>query len=112
MTAMPDFLEMTTSLSVMNGVRYVLFCGVAWLAAYVFFRRRWLHRKIVQLFPPASDVRREIKDSAVSVLIFSLIGALTLEAARRGRRVGRDRRARDERTAPCGRSCAGRGSWS
>ena len=84
MNRMPDFLDLTFSLSVMNGLRYALFCGVAWLAAYVFFRRRWLHRKIVQMFPPASDVRREIRDSAVSVVLFSVVGALTLEAGRRG----------------------------
>lgn len=84
MRDLPDFLNLTTSLSLMNGLRYVLFCGVAWLAAYVFFRRRWLHRKINQLFPPASDVRREILTSAVSVVIFSMVGALTLKAAQNG----------------------------
>jgi sterol desaturase/sphingolipid hydroxylase (fatty acid hydroxylase superfamily) len=84
MSEVHKFLDLTTVLSVLNGGRYLLFCGVAWLAAYVFFRRRWLHRKIVPLFPPGSDVRREIKDSAISVLIFSATGALTLEAAHRG----------------------------
>lgn len=84
MSEIRELFDLTTSLSVMNGLRYLLFCGVAWLAAYVVFPRRWLHRKIVQLFPPASDVRREIKDSAVSVLIFSFTGALTLEAAQQG----------------------------
>jgi hypothetical protein len=46
-----------------------LFCGVVWLVAYGFFRRRWLHRKILQVFPSGSDVRREIKHSAVSVVM-------------------------------------------
>lgn len=78
------FFEITTAISVSHALRYLFFCGIAWLAAYVFFRRRWLHRKIVQSFPPASDVRREIKDSASSLLIFGITGALTLEAARRG----------------------------
>ena len=89
MMEIPRFVDMSVSvsivaLSVVNGLRYVLFCGVVWLVAYGFFRRRWLHRKILQVFPSASDVRREIKHSAVSLLIFSVIAALTLEAARRG----------------------------
>ena len=89
MMEIPRFVDMSVSvaivaLSVVNGLRYVLFCGVVWLVAYGFFRRRWLHRKILQVFPPTSDVRREIKHSAISLLIFSVIAALTLEAARRG----------------------------
>ena len=84
MNNIPDFLNLTTSLTLVNGLRYLLFCGIAWLAAYVIFRRRWLHRKIVQWFPPASDVRREMIASAVSVVIFSVVGALTLVAAKHG----------------------------
>ncbi len=64
--------------------RYVLFAGVAWLLAYVFFRRRWFHRKIVARFPASTDVRREVAYSLLTLMIFALIGAATIVASRHG----------------------------
>ena len=38
----------------------MMLAGVAWLLGYVFFKRRWFHRKIVTSFPKSGEVRREI----------------------------------------------------
>ena len=78
------FFEILTAVSVMTALRYLIFCGIAWLLVYVLFRRRWAHRKIIPRFPSSPEVRREMKDSAISLLLFGLVGALTIEAARRG----------------------------
>ncbi len=66
------------------GLRYFVFAGLAWLLGYVFFRRRWAHRKIIPAFPEASDLRREILWSVSSVFVFSVVGALTFLASHRG----------------------------
>lgn len=80
----PNFLEVTTGSFIDLAIRYGLFAGLAWLLCYIVFKRRWLHRKIIARFPASAEVRREIWYSVVSLLIFSLVGAITVEAARRG----------------------------
>src|SRR5512144_245477 len=77
-------LKLTTVIASELGLRYLLFAGVAWLLGYVWFKRRWFHRKIIARFPESREVRREIAYSAVSVIIFAAVGALTLWAARLG----------------------------
>lgn len=81
---LPDFTQLVTSSTIGLSLRYALLAGLAWLLAYVFFKRRWVHRKIIARFPQGKDVRREIFYSAVSVVIFSIIGALTVLAIRQG----------------------------
>ncbi len=78
------FFEYSAATSVELAVRYTLFAGLAWLLGYVCFRRRWFHRKIVQKFPTGSDVRRELAWSALTVVIFAVVGALTIAAIRQG----------------------------
>jgi sterol desaturase/sphingolipid hydroxylase (fatty acid hydroxylase superfamily) len=80
----PGFLEIMIGSSVALGFRYLLFAGVAWLLCYVIFRRRWLHRKIIARFPAGSEIRRELKYSILSLLIFGLVGAATVVAGRLG----------------------------
>jgi Delta7-sterol 5-desaturase len=65
-------------------LRYLLFAGLAWLLAYVWFRRRWWHRKIIRILPLSSDIQREIRHSLRTALIFGCVGALTVMAIRRG----------------------------
>ncbi len=60
-----------------TGVRYFLVAGVAWLLAYVLFRRRWQHRKIIDKVAPAADVRRELFHSLLTIAIFGLVGTAT-----------------------------------
>lgn len=70
--------------SALLAMRYAAFAGVAWLLAYVIFYRRWGHRKVVPRLPASSEIRREMVWSAVSVVIFATVGALTVLAARQG----------------------------
>ncbi|MHA3770493.1 sterol desaturase family protein [Verrucomicrobiota bacterium sgz303538] len=81
---LPNFTEITVGTFVDLGIRYGLFAGAAWLLCYVFFRRRWFHRKIVARFPAPREVRRELAYSMLALVIFGLSGAITIEAAKRG----------------------------
>lgn len=65
-------------------VRYVLVAGTAWVLGYWLFKSKWLHRKIISRYPDPAQVRREMRDSAVSIVVFSIVAALTLIAARQG----------------------------
>ena len=67
-----------------TAVRYLIFAGGAWVVGYLLFPRRWAHRKIVPRPPLAADVRRELRQSALTVLIFALVGCLTFLAAEQG----------------------------
>ena len=81
---LPPFLPLTSAITVDMAVRYLAFAGLAWLLGYALFRRRWIHRKIVEGFPGRADVRREIGWSLVSAAVFGLTGAAVLAAARHG----------------------------
>jgi Delta7-sterol 5-desaturase len=80
----PNFFEITAGSFVGLGLRYGLFAGLLWFLGYVLFRQRWFHRKIIARFPQPSEVRREIAYSALSVLIFALVGAFTVELSKLG----------------------------
>ena len=86
---MPDLNDLNSAtlfggMSILVALRYTFVAGLAWLLAYVWFRRRWHHRKIVQKAPLHADVRREILHSARTVFIFALVGLATIWAARQG----------------------------
>lgn len=80
----PGFFELSLRSAAMVGLRYMLFAGMAWLLCYVLFRRRWLHRKIVACLPASGQVWREIRYSALTLLVFGIVTALTLHGAARG----------------------------
>jgi lathosterol oxidase len=67
-----------------TAARYLVFAGGAWIAGYLLFPRRWAHRKIVPQAPAAADIRREIGRSALTIVIFALVGCLTFVAAAQG----------------------------
>lgn len=79
-----DLVQLTTITTLDVGLRYLFFAGLAWLLAYVFFRRHWLHRKIIPALPPSSEVWREVRYSALTFLVFGLVGAVTILAAKHG----------------------------
>ena len=79
-----SFLELTTGMSIAVGFRYAFLAGAAWFLGYVVFKRRWFHRKIIARLPQSSEVWREARYSALSVLIFGAVGAATIVAARFG----------------------------
>lgn len=84
MNRLPNFLEVAAGSTVNLAFNYTLLAGVMWILCYIVFRRRWLHRKIVSRFPTSPEVRREIRYSLLSMVIFALSGAATVELARRG----------------------------
>jgi sterol desaturase/sphingolipid hydroxylase (fatty acid hydroxylase superfamily) len=78
------FLDMTLNLALATGARYVLVAGLAWALGYVLFRKSWWHRKIVPRAPAAADVRRELRHSAMTLVIFGAVGAATYLIIRAG----------------------------
>src|SRR5687768_15690542 len=76
--------EIAAGVSLSTAVRYLFFAGLAWVLGYVVFRRRWLHRKVIQKFPEGAEVRREVRDSLVTLVIFGITGTVTVLAARQG----------------------------
>lgn len=73
-----------TNTTVGVGVRYLVFAGVAWLLGYVLFHQRWLHRKIIPRLPQSSEVWRELRYSAITLVVFGFVGAATIAAVRMG----------------------------
>lgn len=80
----PGLFELSLGATAAVALRYLFFAGLAWLLGYVLFKRRWLHRKIIARLPESADVRREMAYSALSVVIFGLVGAATIYAGRQG----------------------------
>jgi sterol desaturase/sphingolipid hydroxylase (fatty acid hydroxylase superfamily) len=79
-----SLIQLVVGLSVDIAFRYLVFAGVAWLLGYVLFKQRWALRKIIPRFPTSQEVWREIRYSALTFVIFGLVGALTIEAGRHG----------------------------
>ena len=69
---------MLLAIAVENWVRYAVFAGIAWLLAYVIFKKRWWRRKIIQRNPAAGDVRREIQWSLLTALVYGVVGVVTI----------------------------------
>ena len=78
------FLKLLTSITVATAVRYFLFAGLAWLLGYVWFKRRWWRRKIIERMPTSADIRREILYSLLTLLVFGLVGMGTIWASLHG----------------------------
>ena len=83
-TLLETYSSIVTTIAVENAVRYLLFAGVAWLLGYVWFRRRLAGRKIVPVLPARGELWREIRLSLVTVVIYGLVGAVTVWMIRRG----------------------------
>ncbi len=79
-----NWWQIASATTVSTAIRYFLFAGVAWLLGYVWFRRKWFHRKIIQALPTSGQVRLEIRHSFTSLVVFGLVGWFTIEAAQRG----------------------------
>jgi Delta7-sterol 5-desaturase len=79
-----DGLRLALRLGASDGFWYCLFAGVAWLSCYVIFRRLWLSRKVIPHFPDRASMRREVFYSLLTLAIFSIVGLVTLWAAKRG----------------------------
>ena len=84
MNHFPNFFEVTAGSFIGLGVRYAISAGLLWLLCYIIFKRRWFHRKIIARFPSSPEVRREISYSILSLVIFALSGAVTVQLSRMG----------------------------
>ena len=84
MTPLERFLTVTLGETIVGGLRYAIAAGLAWLLCYVFFGQRWSHRKIVAEAPARADVRRELLCSALSVVVYALVGAAGVLAIQAG----------------------------
>ncbi len=80
----PNFVELSAATTIGLGLRYTFLAGLAWLLGYVFFKRRWLHRKVIARMPERAEIWREVRYSALSLVVFGLTGAATGVAARAG----------------------------
>jgi len=69
---------------VMHFVRYFVIAGGAYLAFYIWFRRRMIGRKIQAAFPASAEMRREVAYSLLSFLVFCGSGILTATLYRLG----------------------------
>jgi Delta7-sterol 5-desaturase len=58
--------------------KYFVVAGIAFLLGYVVLRKRIAWRKIQLRFPTDKDYRREIVDSAISIVIFALAPIIIL----------------------------------
>ncbi len=79
-----QFLKIAAGIAVTDGVRYLLWAGMAWLFFYILFRRRWAARKIVPESPSPRAMGREIGFSLLTVVIYGAVGTLTILATTRG----------------------------
>ncbi len=71
------FAQIVLSVAAADGVRYLLFAGVVWLACHVVLRSWWFRRKIVARYPCAGDYVREMLYSGSSLLVFGCVAAGT-----------------------------------
>lgn len=74
----PKLTQMFLGIALENWLRYALFAGMAWLIAYVLFKRRWWQRKIIQRDPQSADIRREMTWSLLTALIYGAVGVGTI----------------------------------
>jgi Delta7-sterol 5-desaturase len=82
--SLPKFQQMLIGIALENWVRYFVVAGVAWLLAYVLFKKRWRPRKVIQDDPASSDVRRELGWSLLTAFIYGLVGAGTIWLGKQG----------------------------
>src|SRR5215204_4656749 len=80
----PNFFEVSVGSTIGLALRYLFWAGIPWVLAYWLFKRRWFHRKIIARFPHSTEVWREVRYSALSMLIFGVIAGVTVLAARHG----------------------------
>ncbi len=72
--------EALLGVGVTEFVRYAAFAGLSWICFYGLFRRRWLHRKIIERFPRWRDIGREIALSLMTCVIYAIVGLLSWQA--------------------------------
>ena len=80
----PSLLQLVVGITLETAVRYFVFAGVAWMLGYVWFKRRWWNRKIVERMPTSDDVKREVRYSLITLVVFGIVGTFTAYASFHG----------------------------
>lgn len=80
----PSFGKTALFISLNDLTHYVVVAGLAWLLGYLLFRGWWHGRKIIQEMPSSADMRREAMWSALTVVIYGLVGSSTLALKKLG----------------------------
>jgi len=81
---LPSFDRLLLGIAIEQWLRYMIAAGIAWLLGYVLFKRRWFTRRINTKYPSAADMWREFRWSMLTVVIYGIVGAASIEAARQG----------------------------
>ncbi len=81
---LPGFWKTVVLIAANDLTHYLLFAGVAWFLGYVLCRSWWANRKIIPEMPTGADMRREAMWSALTVVIYGLVGATTLALSKAG----------------------------
>jgi hypothetical protein len=81
---LPGFWKVFVFSAAYDLTHYLLIAGVAWFLGYVLCRSWWANRKIIPEMPTWADMRREAMWSALSVVIYGLVGAATLALTNAG----------------------------
>jgi sterol desaturase/sphingolipid hydroxylase (fatty acid hydroxylase superfamily) len=81
---LPGFWKIFVFSAAYDLTHYLLIAGVAWFLGYVLCRSWWANRKIIPEMPTWADMRREAMWSALSVVIYGLVGAATIALSNAG----------------------------
>lgn len=90
MTTLRDFAFSSFGYALVIAMRYAVFAGLAWWLVWVWRRgrARWQHRRLARRAPVAeqlrAQVRREMGYSALTALIFGVVGAVIFWAKHHG----------------------------
>lgn len=81
---MEDLLSLWTISLAFDVGRYVVVAGAAFLVFWVWGRERYRHRLVQGRFPGAEHLRRELRYSASTLVVFSMIGTGVAVGTRAG----------------------------
>lgn len=84
MPTSPSLLAVAATIAAENAVRYGVAASIGWFGVHKLLGRRLWARKVLQRGPDAGQVRREVLWSLASVLVYGVVGAATVAAARAG----------------------------
>ncbi len=80
----PDLPLWIVRLLLDNSLRYLLFAGIAWILLYDVFLKTLFHRKVIQSLPGKPSILRELKYSALTIVVYAVVGVQTVALAYAG----------------------------
>ena len=79
-----ELLQAAWNILLVDFLRYFIAAGLAFAVLWKLFRSRVEHRRVNSVYPRAADLRREVRYSLLTVLIFAANGLLIYTLARGG----------------------------